>query len=70
MTKAEREARKLEKQQDDMIAKAYGESCNGIQIPILKTPMVFAEAKRALAGGADFEALKARIRAYVDTIAC
>lgn len=68
-TKAERADKKLAKQQDDLINKAYMATCKNIQIPMMKIPSIFAEGRKALADGADYEALKTRIRAYVDTIA-
>lgn len=68
--KEQRAAKRLKKQQDDLINKAYLATCTNIQIPMGKIPSVFAEGKKALEEGVDFDGLKARVRAYVDTIAC
>ena len=69
-TKEQRAAKRLAKEQDDLINKAYMATCSNIQIPMMKIPSIFVEGRKALAEGVDFEALKARVRAYVDTIAC
>jgi len=69
MTIAEqRKAKRLRKQQDDLINKAYLATCKNVQIPMMKIPSVFEEGRKALSAGADFEGLKAAITTYVETI--
>lgn len=62
MTKAEQ--KKIEMR----IEKAYGQSCNGVQIPMMKIPEIFKVGRAAIAAGADDEALKAKIVEFVATI--
>jgi len=47
---------------------AYYQSCSGIQIPMMSIPKVFEAGRVAVAEGADDETLKAKIRAFVETI--
>lgn len=61
-TKAQR------KQVDKRIEKAYGQSCNGIQIPVLDIQKVFNVGRQAVAEGVDDEKLRQVIRTFVETI--
>jgi len=56
------------KKVDARITKAYTSSCNGVEIPMMKIPEIFKVGRAAVAEGADDEALKAKIVAFVATI--
>jgi hypothetical protein len=56
------------KKVDARINKAYTSSCQNVQIPMLQIPEVFKVGRQAIAEGADDEALKAKIVAFVATI--
>jgi len=56
------------KQIDKRIEAAYYATCSGVQINIMDIGKVFAEGRRALAEGADEDGLRARIKAFVETI--
>ncbi len=61
-------ATKEEKALDVRIERLYSQSCSGVQIPMMAIPKVFSVAKAAAATGADDEAVKAAIVAFVETI--
>lgn len=61
-------AKPSKKQTDLRIEKAYGQACNGVQIPMMKIPEIFKVGRAAIAAGADDEALKAKIVEFVATI--
>jgi hypothetical protein len=54
--------------QDKLVERAYYATCSGIQIDIMDIGKVFAFGRLKLEAGEDFEALKASVRAYVETI--
>ena len=62
MTKSE--LRKVDKR----IEAAYLGTCKGVQVSMMDIPKIFAEGRKAVAEGADDEALRARIVAFVETI--
>jgi hypothetical protein len=64
-TRAEKKAEKLA---DDRIDRAYRTRCSNIPIDIMDIPKVFAEGRKAIAGGADDQALGDTIAAFVETI--
>jgi hypothetical protein len=59
---------KAEKEIDRRIERAYYETCKGIQISVLDINKVFVEGRKAIAAGADDEALRRAVRAFVETI--
>jgi len=65
MTRAEKLAAKAV---DNRIQKAYLSRCEGIQIPLLDIPKIFAVGKAAIAEGADDTVLGDKIAAFVETI--
>lgn len=62
MTKAE------QRRADKRIEAAYLGTCKGVQVRMTDIGRIFAEGRRAVAEGADDEALRARIAAFVQTI--
>lgn len=59
---------KEEKALDVRIERLYGQSCSGVQIPLMSIPKVFAAGKAAAQAGGDDEAVKAAIVAFVEVI--
>jgi hypothetical protein len=59
---------KEEKALDARITRIYGQSCSGVQIPLMAIPKVFAAGKAAAAAGGDDSAVEAAIVAFVATI--
>jgi hypothetical protein len=52
------------------ITAAYGKVADGVSIPIMEIPRVYAAGETAIAQGADDAALEAAIGAFVATIRC
>lgn len=56
------------KKDEERINRAYVTSCQNVQIPMLQIPEIFKVGRKAIAEGADDEALKAKIVEFVATI--
>jgi hypothetical protein len=56
------------KKMDRMVERAYYDTCSGIQINILNIGKVFDHGRQLLKDGADEDALKVGVRAFVETI--
>jgi hypothetical protein len=65
MTRKEKAAAKAA---DDRINRAYVSTCEGIVIPMMAIPKVFAVGRAAIAEGVDDAELATRIRAFVESI--
>ena len=68
MEAARKNTKKRENAADKLVEQAYYATCSGIQIGIMDIGKVFAFGRLKLETGEDFEALKASVRAYVETI--
>jgi hypothetical protein len=63
-----RAAKRKREAEDKLVEQAYYATCSGIQIDIMDIGKVYAFGRLKLEAGEDFEALKASVRAYVETI--
>jgi hypothetical protein len=61
-------ARRKQTRVEELIERAYYASCSGIQINVMDIGKVFAFGREILAESTDYESLKSRLRAFVETI--
>lgn len=61
-------ATKADKAIDRRVEAAYYATCSGVQIDVMDISKVFAAGRQAIANGADDEALRSAIVAFVQTI--